>query len=549
MRVVNGIKMMLLVVLSVYLVACGGGSSGGGGTTADTTKTTIKTTLDMTGTRSKVQAKSATNINVSLYLESGESVQMTENSDGSFSADVEYTVGTPIYIVATVDNITLRNYFSEVTSSGSTADLGSTSPSTTLLVDVIEKAVGATITTALSNSAVLSTVDVESLRTEVATGSSYQNLRNTYATSLTWDNTQATTVSAILATTLNTFISENGLSVLANETMNNTAEETVYQYMTAYMTGDIDTLNDLIYSNKFMNDGLNSTEFAALSQANAPASGEAIHYVSKSTTTEIMLSSDSAYSNLSGLGLPLYRVFTNYHYQVLNGNNIVAEYANNRKSSQETARVMQKIDGKWYMLGDQDKARFGFRYYYDYSGANDAVNVFACQNGSIAVSDVKIRSDVFEGAKTLYENTGHCWDGKITQDSSLLTYGANEAITLTSADFCGKNFYVDVTYADNTTQTKKYTIPACVEKTVSIDSVNQNTDGTVTVNYTVPANSSPKNIILSVNGIYSKDGLPFNSTSKTITANFVAGTIYTVQISFEDLYSRRYSDSTTFQYN
>lgn len=552
-RIIHTIMLMGIVL---FAVSCG--SSGGGDGTAPvvtTDEVTISTTLDMLGTKS---ARAATNVTVTLMLADGTSVQMEDDGNGVYTCTVDYTDGDPVYIYADVDNITLKNFFDSIDVTGSAADLGATTPLTTMFVDVLE-AMAAELGTIISSPAELLSavkdatleIDVETVKAETTEAGNpvYATLQNTYQAQLTWDNTVGIGVNDAVASSVTTVVQAGGISIPIAGSESDAAAEAVVTIATQIFSGNIDAFAAVAYAADYVDDGMTAEEsiLDMEDMYDLPA-GYTTNIVSLTAQAVAMTADDPAYA-LAADG-HVYRVLINSHFQMKDQNGaVVYEEANNDAKCNDAGLVVKKIGETWYALGDQQKVDYYNELGYDYGQDGNFMYLQVCQTDNYPVASVTATSSAFTGPVTLTQKDyePECLQYQLWDSSQ------DAAWTQNSNRFCGATVTFHVTYADNTTETKTSTMPACENKTVTASAV-KNSDGSVTLTYSLPANGEPSEINLNVYNftnevMFGADNRPFSATTYTFPAeNFTAGIEYYFRVMFNDVYHRQYAANATLTY-
>ncbi|MGE4268589.1 MAG: hypothetical protein AB7F25_14240 [Deferribacterales bacterium] len=561
-------KLSLFALLSLFLVGlygCGGSSS----SSDEASEITVKTTIEMGGT--KAAAKDAVDMVVTLTLPDGTEVRMTSTGNGNeYSCSVAYTEGDPVFIKAVYGDLVLKNFFESIDTSGDTADLGATTPVTTLFVDVLESMVE-TMDSGVTSQNVITHllagvkeatlgINVTTVKEEVTdTGNAaYTTLQQAYTAAITWDNAGNAQAYDTALQQVETTVEVGGIEIPITENEQETIEQMAANLVQSYFAGDAAALAAMMYSDGFLDNGYNSETFLADVTAehdDIPA-GVTVSVVSNDAVAVKMTSSDPVFSTLSPLGILMYRIYMSNHIQGKISNQVVYEEAYDDQKAGDAGMVLQKINGKWYLRGNQEKVEFWTSLTTDVNWQSRYVYAEVCQGGT-DVSSASVTSNAFTGSVSMTENPydTECKSVQIFENGQVWGWDGSQfvqtgTVTFSAENLCGKTLTYSIALADSTTATKTVTLPACVEKTVSVSAVKNN-DGSVTVSYTLPVDEDVSSVSIHVTkrqsgdlnsqDVLDKENLPFASTAYTFDSGlFETGYIYEFRLRYEDKYARQY---------
>jgi len=566
-------KILIFGLLALFLTAlygCGGGGAGSSDNPAPTSEVTVKTTIEMSGASSAV-VRAATDIIVTLTLPDGTEVRMTSTGNGNeYSCSVAYQEGDPVFIKAVYGDLVLKNFFESIDVSGETADLGATTPLTTLYVDVLEsmvEAVDSNVTASNIVSYLLEgvkeatlAIDVISVKEEVTdTGNTeFATLQQAYTAAIRWDgagNAEAyeTAMNQVVAV-----VEAGGIEIPVTEDEQATIEAMANNIVNSFYSGNISAITGMIYSQNFMDYGYNATEFIAdmtAGEEEIPA-GVTVSVVKAEAMAVKMTPEDPAFDTLKAQGSLMYRIHMDNHVRATLGGQVVYEEAYDDHKAGEAGMILQKINGTWYIRGNQERADFWATLNTDAGWTSRYAYISACE-GSTGITSASVTSNGFTGTAVLTVNPydTECRGVQVFENGQVWAWNGSQfsntgTVTLTGADLCGKTLTYSLTMADSTTVTKTTTLPSCVSKTVSI-SVAKNNDGSVTATYSVPNDEDSSEIHMMVERspqtsgseiILEKENLPFASTSYTFNASlFQSGGVYSFRLMYTDKYRRQYS--------
>jgi len=437
MRFFSGIIMALMFAAVFGLFGCGGG--GGGGSAPDDGTVTVKTKLDMTGTRS---ARSASSVHVTVYLADGKQVEMSSVDGINYEANITYADGSPIYIEARIDDIYLKQFVEYLSVVGGEAALGNTTPETTLFADLMWIATGNLLYDLLGASNISSIV--REVQTVVANGTGgYSTLLNTYTTNLTWDSTGGVDYTTTVYEAY-TYVMSNGISITA-EGVEDSAEAVVTameNMVSNYYLDNVTQIAQFFYADRFLDEGDNYegnvaglTGFDIYDREGIP-SGTTITFSDASFSAQWMDASDSAYNALSADGMPMYRVYQKYSVAADDGSHVVYEKGVDEYKQQITPGIVQKINGSWYFRGNQEKAEYSFANFVEDGEIYFEVcrgSAYAIQSGSVTINNVATA---------------------LTPDSECFY------TTVTSGSHFEEDAYINVTFTDGSTEQKVFTMPS-----------------------------------------------------------------------------------------
>lgn len=543
---------MLILGILNFAVACGGG--GGGSSSTSDEGVTLTTKISMDGTR----ARAAETVTVTLVLADGTSVVMESLGNDEYTCTVDYTDGDPVYIYADVDNITLKNFFDSIDVTGGAADLGDTTPLTTMFVDVLAamaEKLGAVIASPADlisavQDATLQ-IDVETIRAESTDegNATYSVLQQMYQAQLTWNNTTGVSVNSTIASSVQTTIAAGGISIPITGSEVETASAAAYDVASKLLSGDIDYYASVLSNDLFLDNGYTAEEsiLQMEDQFGLPA-GYSMNIVSLSANAVALTTDDPAYAlNTDG---HIYRIHIANHYQMLNGDgDVVYEESYDDTKSQDAGIVVKKIGDAWFVLGNQEKLEYYHELTADYGSSVKGMFLEVCETEHYPVASVYATSSAFSGQLTFgpkdYEP--NCLVAQLMDDSTDVTWSSS------TDRLCGKSVTFHVTYEDSTTETKTRTMPACLARTVTA-SAAKNANGSVTVTYTLPSTDTASEINIGVTNstndtYFGVDNAAFSARTYTFpAANFESGLTYTIRVMYNDKYNRQYAANAVLTY-
>jgi len=563
-------KFFLFALAALFVSALFGCGGGGGGSSSSepASEITVKTTIEMDGARAA--AKDAVDMVVTLTLPDGTAVRMTSTGNGNeYACSVAYTEGDPVFIKAVYGDLVLKNFFESISVSGANADLGATTPITTLFVDVLESMVSAVDSNVTSQNIVSHLlagvkdatlgIDVTSVKETVTdTGNeAYTTLQQSYSAAITWDNAGNAQAYDAAMHQVQTTVAVGGIDIPLSENEQATIEQTAQSMVSSYFGGQVAALTAMIYSGGFIDDGYNAETFIADMTADRdeiPA-GVTMNIVSNEATAVKMNSSDPAFGNLSGEGVIMYRVYMENHIQGLMSNQVVYEEAFSDLKAGDAGMVLQKIGGKWYLRGNQERVEYWTSLNTDANWQSRYAYAEICQGGT-AVTAVTVTSESFSGTVTAPVNPyeTECRSVQIFENGQIWGWNGSQfvqtgTVTLSSDSLCAAKLTYNVSLADNTTTTKTVTLPACIAKTVTATAV-KNANGSITLSYALPSDADISEVDIHVdkkqngNGlgtVLEKENLPFSARSYTFDAGlFESGYTYAFRLSYMDKYARQY---------
>lgn len=445
MRFVSRFILVIMLASVFSLFGCGGG---GGGSAPDDGTVTVKTKLDMTGTRA---ARAASSVHVTVYLADGTQVEMSSVDGINYEANITYANGSPIYIEARIDDIYLKQFIGALNPSGGEATLEDTTPETTLFADLMWVATGKPLYDLLGASNISSIVS--EVQTVVANGTGgYSTLLSTYTTNLTWDNTGGVDYSTTFAYQTYLYASSNGISVTADgvELTAEAVATALENMVNNYYLDNVAQVAQFFYADGFLDEGDNYegniaglTGFDIYDREGIPA-GSTIVFSPETFTAERMDASDPAYSALSSYGLPMYRVYQRYLISADNGSLTVFEKRVHDEKQQRTGGIMQKINGSWYFRGNQEKAEYLFANFVEDGEIYFEVcrgNAYEIQSASVTINNVATA---------------------LTPDSECFY------TTVTSGSHFEEDAYINVTFTDGSTEQKVFTMPSDYAMTLTM---------------------------------------------------------------------------------
>lgn len=570
-------KLMLhtAMLCSIFiLTACGGGGSGASGSAEEIS---VKTTIEMDGSRS---SRAASDVIVTMTLPDGTTVQMTSTGNGNeYACTVSYTEGDPVYIRAVYGDLVLKNFFDSIDVSGASADLGATTPLTTLFVDVLESMVEAMDSSVPAfdiigyllegvKEATLA-IDVTTVKAEVTdTGNTtYTTLQQAYQAAITWDNDGNASAYQTAMNEVVSTIEAGGIEIPVSEFEDTIIETMAHAVAQAFAGGDISALTAIVYSENFLDDGYDAETTIADLESEFSSFGPYItlNLVSDSATAEKMTPDDPAYASLSSSGVLMYRLYMNHHIQAKLGSTVVYEEAYDDVKGNETGMVLQKIGSSWYLRGNRNKAEYWATMHDDENWASRYIYADICEGGT-DITTASLTSPGFTGTANLARNPyeTECLSVQIFENGQVwgwdgTTFEQLGTVVLNGANLCGTSITYSVTFAGGSTETKTVTIPSCTNKTVTL-SAAKNGDDSVTVTYSFPNDADTSECDINIGRrpsgggveteIEKKDNIPFGSTSYTFdSSTFSAGYTYTFRLHFTDKYRRQYTsvaDEVTF---
>jgi hypothetical protein len=562
-------KKFFLFALAVLFVSALFGCGGGGSSSSEpASEITVKTTIEMDGAR--LAAKDAVDMVVTLTLPDGTEVRMTSTGNGNeYSCSVAYTEGDPVFIKAVYGDLVLKNFFESIDVSGTSADLGATTPITTLFVDVLESMVTA-VDSSVGSQNIVSyllegvkeatlAIDVTTVKEDVTdTGNStYTTLQQAYTAAITWDNAGNAQAYETAMNQVQTTVEAGGIEIPVSENEQATIEQTAQNMVNSYFGGDIAALTAMIYSDGFLDRGYGAETFIADMTADSEEipDGVTMNVVSNSATAVKMTADDPAYAALAGHGTLMYRIYMDNHIQGIMNSQVVYEEAYSDTKAGDAGMVLQKINGAWYLLGNQEKVEFWTTISTDANWQYRYAYAEVCQ-GSTAVSSATVTSNAFSGSVTMPVNPyeTECRSVQIFENGQVWGWDGSQfvqtgTVTFSAENLCGKTLTYSITLADSTTATKTVTLPSCVSKSVSASAV-KNGDGTVTVTYTLPTDEDISDVDIHVDKkqggnymgtVIDKENLPFAARSYTFEAGlFETGYTYEFRLNYTDTYARQY---------
>ncbi|WP_277656686.1 hypothetical protein [Seleniivibrio woodruffii] len=567
-------KILIFGLLTLFLTAlygCGGGG-GGSDSPAPTSEVTVKTTIEMSGVSSAV-VRAATDIIVTLTLPDGTEVRMTSTGNGNeYSCSVAYQEGDPVFIKAVYGDLVLKNFFESIDVSGATADLGATNPLTTLYVDVLEsmvEAVDSTVTPSNIISYLLEgvkeatlAIDVISVKEEVTdTGNTqYATLQQAYTAAISWDSAGNAQAYEAAMNQVIAVVEAGGIEIPVTENEKAAIEAMANNIVSSFYSGNISVLTGMIYSQNFMDYGYNATDFIAdmtAGEEEIPA-GVTVSVVKAEALAVKMTSDDPAYNTLKEQGSLMYRILMNNHVRATLGGQVVYEEAYDDQKAGDAGMILQKINGTWYIRGNQERADFWATLNTDAGWSSRYAYISACE-GTTDITSGTVTSNGFTGTAALAVNPydTECKSVQVFENGEVWTWNGSQftrtgTVSLNGGNLCGKTVTYSLAMADSSTVTKTMTLPSCVSKTVSI-SVVKNNDGSVTATYSAPNDEDISEVNLMVERspqtsaseiILEKENLPFASTSYTFNASlFQSGGVYSFRLMYTDKYRRQYSPS------
>jgi hypothetical protein len=564
-------KMVIFAMAALFVTALYG--CGGGGSSSDTTpvsdSVTVKTTIEMDGAKSA--AKAAVDMVVTLTLPDGTEVRMTSTGNGNeYSCSVAYQAGDPVFIKAQYGDLVLKNFFESIDVSGASADLGATTPLTTLFVDVLESMVqtlDSTVTSQNMVSYLLEGVKQASLAIDVTTvkeevtdtgNTAYTTLQQAYSAAITWDNAGNATAYNTVMNQVQTTVEAGGIEIPVSENEQATIEQMAQKLVAAYFSGDVNALSAMIYSTGFLDNGYNAETMVADMTADKdeiPAD-VTVKLLTNETTAVKMTQSDPAYGTLSGSGSLMYRIYMKHHIQGVIANQVYYEEAYDDQKSGEPGMILQKINGAWYLRGNQQKAEYWTALNTDSNWASRYAYAQVCE-GNTDISTVTVTSNAFTGDVYIGQNPYEleCRSIQIFENGEVWGWGSSQfmklgTVNFTAQNLCGRTLTYTVSFTDKTTETKTVTIPACVAKTVTA-TAEKNGDGSVTVSYTLPDDEDISEVDINVDGqqtgignsgnMYNKENLPFAARAYTFESSlFQTGYTYSFRVAYTDKYARQY---------
>lgn len=561
-------KIFLFALTALFVSALFGCGGGGSSSTEPASEITVKTTIEMDGAR--LAAKDAVDMVVTLTLPDGTEVRMTSTGNGNeYSCSVAYTEGDPVFIRAVYGDLVLKNFFESIDVSGTSADLGATTPITTLFVDVLESMVAAVDSSVDSQNMVsylLEGVKEATLAIDVTTvkeavtdtgNSTYTTLQQAYTAAITWDNAGSAQAYETAMNQVQTTVEAGGIEIPVSENEQATIEQTAQNMVSSYFGGNIAALTAMVYSNGFLDRGYGAETFIADMTADREEipEGVTMNVVSNSATAVKMTAADPAYETLAGHGTLMYRIYMDDHIQGLMSNQVVYEEAYSDLRAGDAGMVLQKINGAWYLLGNQEKVEFWTTLSTDANWQYRYAYAEVCQ-GSTAVSSVTVTSNAFSGSVAVPVNPyeTECRSVQIFENGQVWGWEGSQfvqtgTVTFSAENLCGKTLTYSIALADSTTATKTVTLPSCVSKTVSA-SAAKNGDGTVTLTYTLPTDEDISDVDIHVDKkqgdnymgtVLDKENLPFATRSYTFEAGlFETGYTYEFRLNYTDRYARQY---------
>lgn len=578
----NGMRKIIIAVVmlaGLTLFGCGGGSSSStaaADTASDAGTVLVKTTLDLTGTRA-ISGKAAVAATVTITAADGTVYTMTPTGvTDEYECRIAYTNGDPLYIKAQIGNVELRNFISSLSSTTGDVDLGSTTPATTLFVDVLQsmaQEVDASITDNVSFvSALLSgvkqgtfAVDVETVKTQVLDNASsspvISQLMTQYQSQMTWVNAGSSDNMVIqnlgqMVSQVASTIHSSGMMIPASA---NVAEELAT--LAESINADNSKVLNMIYPEGFIMYGATAESFISnISSSNSddPWAGLTVKYLKNTATAEPVSVDSDVYKALSKDGTEIYRVYFSDHKQGLDANGVIRhEHAYDDIKAQDSGIILQKINGVWYFRGNQEKAEIDFDYMQFASNANNGTGLHIGVRGAdYPITSATVTSDVFSGSIDLY----HRADGDfvlelytITGQLAVVNGSTQTPVTLTDSTLAGHKFTVTVNYQDGTSETYVKTVPVADTSINPSVSAQEQTDGSVKVSYVVPVSHSTSDVLIMLqnNGgdeIRGED-LPFESGSYTFTGlNLQKGQQYTFELAYYTLDGVSYRRDVTITY-
>lgn len=459
----------------------------------------------------------AQNVEVRLYLSDGRSIRMEQVSGAGYeyTAEIEYLEGTAIYIEALVDNIVLKNFFDSVKIKDGSVSLGETTPFTTLFVDILEEIGSRKIKDSFEDSTFTRfDVNTTEVRADIVDDiTKYTTLKNSYSTELTWDKTTQD-VSAELVNSVQEYAKQEGFDFGKGGNLSEQQEAKAFadEVMSRYFKG---TAASLIYSDGFLNGGQTAEEFIA-------------NMLEDTASTEVELIDNNNIVEKVSDGL--YNFYINQIIHMKENKVVVQAKGDNDYAAQIVSGMLKKINGKWYFIGDQEKA------WYSQERTDNELRVYIDEHNSYPIVSATISSSFLNAPVNLTKHDKR-WDIEIRSNDSRLL----------NNDFDGKTLNLTINYADGTTKIKSFVIPAWTNKTIKINSAVKNGNGTVTVNYSIPSEGTyHANII--VNNFRQKYILWGDNKTIILPADVFVPGQNNIGLIYHDVYRRQYSSSIQITY-
>lgn len=575
------IKSLLLTAALLAFAACGGG---GGGSSSDSV--TVKTTVDLAGTKYAVsnmtRSARAEAITVTLTLADGTTYQMRDNGNGEYSCTVnDYNDGTVGYVEAHAGDIVLKNFFDSLSNQSGEADIGSTDPDSTLFVDILQtyaealtnngnEMSAAQLMAGFTNASLQ--IDVNTFKKSVKEDSTYEQIRQTYTSNLTWENYyNGTEVSNAVATAFESsevydLITTGGIEIPSTSDDLATAKQAMETLYTAYSTGDFASLAAAVSDTDFLNDGYDAANWLnGIQLEYQDLEGDNLKRVLVSKSVNAVKVEDA----------DRYNVFIYSHYQLKDKTSGVIKKEERDSEaadavSKKIPMIVQKSGDAWALIGNQKKSEMYFDVTYSRDGSVLKRKLWAevTESDLYPVSSATVRGGAFSGTLPLEHNAvgdSDIYYFSATEGESRYYPGyettAGTAITWVSNYCDARNLNMTVNYTNGTSDSVDFLLPACPDTAYlndfmpDIGNVVKNGDGSVTISYTITDSSQLSHAFIHVFDantgatVYQADEMPFAQTSLTIPNGTLSVGSYNIVLYVVDIQGRGFIDSANLTYN
>lgn len=210
-------------------------------------------------------------------------------------------------------------------------------------------------------------------------------------------------------------------------------------------------ISPFIHFDEFLDKGFNAEDYIAMINAR-----------NKVSTYRLVKNENYVEKVSDGL----YKFYEKTLYDRLQDGFDTRQEARDDYALQNLTSYIKKINGRWYYIGDQERISFSQVVTESdlllSAGGPDSYPI-----ASISLNSKSLHSPV----NFVFKNFG--WSLTLPNEKS----------------YEGQTFTINVSYADGTTTSRAYVIPRWIERDFKINAVNKNSDGTVTVNYSLPTNN------------------------------------------------------------